>query len=133
MSSKKPNGENDEPHSSGYDGDISDDISESSTDDIESLSSHDTAFEISNEGDDTEYGTIWIGCNVRDAGPGVENDDDAPFGTIWIGCNVREMGLDTPQAVSNSDGERSVEHIEYINELTEEEDSSDENGGSSSK
>ncbi|KAL4863972.1 hypothetical protein BDV12DRAFT_201541 [Aspergillus spectabilis] len=133
MSSNKPNDENDEPHSSGYEGDISDDVSESSTDDTETLSSRDSATESSNEDDDTEYGTIWIGCDVRDAGPGVENDDDAPFGTIWIGCNVREMDLDAPQALSDSDEEPSLEHVEDINELAEEEDSSDGKGGSSSK
>ncbi|KAL5341181.1 hypothetical protein BJX70DRAFT_76777 [Aspergillus crustosus] len=133
MSAKKPNDENEEPHSSGYEGDISDDVSGSSTADTQFLTSRETSVETSDEGHGTEYGTIWIGCDARDAGPGVQNDDEAPFGTIWIGCDVRETVLDARQAVADSDEEPAVEHIEDISDPDEDDASNGRNGGTSSQ
>ncbi|KAL4921431.1 hypothetical protein BDW62DRAFT_198001 [Aspergillus aurantiobrunneus] len=105
-----------EPGSSGYEGDISDQVSEVCTitvsgpppccdfTDDESIS----------ESHESKIGTIWIGCDVRDVGPGVENDEEAEFGTIWIGCSLRDMGFDSYQAFLDSDDQAEVEHIENV-------------------
>ncbi|CBF86863.1 predicted protein [Aspergillus nidulans FGSC A4] len=114
-------GESD-PHSSGYEGDISDQVSET-----RAVANPDTVDEGSSETSETnelETGTIWIGCDVRDAGPGVQSDEDAEFGTIVIGCSIRDMGFESYQAYLNADDQATVEHIENIDEIADVEHSS---------
>ncbi|KAL4882617.1 hypothetical protein BJY04DRAFT_217111 [Aspergillus karnatakaensis] len=130
--SPKENKHNDEnePHSSGYEGDVTEGTSRSNAVETESSSYRDSCIDLSNEDDNTEYGTIWIGCDARDAGPGVESDADSPFGTIWIGCNLRELGLEDRETVQNTNDEPTAEHVEDIDRGR---DSNDGNGGSDRK
>ncbi|KAL3433522.1 hypothetical protein BDV09DRAFT_110109 [Aspergillus tetrazonus] len=114
-------GESD-PHSSEYEGDISDQVSEASA-----VANSDTVDEGSSETgeiNELETGTIWIGCDVRDAGPGVQSDEDAEFGTIVIGCSIRDMGFESYQAYLNADDQATVEHIENVDEIADVEHSS---------
>ncbi|KAL4819656.1 hypothetical protein BDW67DRAFT_134202 [Aspergillus spinulosporus] len=114
--SSNNHGESD-PHSSGYEGDISDQFSEVST-----VADSDTVDESSSETSETnelKTGTIWIGCDVRDAGPGVQSDEDAEFGTIVIGCSIRDMGFENYQAYLNADDQATVEHIENVDEIAD--------------
>ncbi|KAL4996098.1 hypothetical protein BDV10DRAFT_116972 [Aspergillus recurvatus] len=125
------NREESDPHSSGYEGDISDQVSEAST-----VAKSDTVNESSseiNETNEPETGTIWIGCDVRDAGPGVQSDEDAEFGTIVIGCSIRDMGFESYQAYLDADDQVTVEHIENADEMADVEHSSSVAGDSSNK
>lgn len=74
---------------SGYNDDISGTDSEATT----VIAARGTASDKPIEADSEQYesqhndsvtGAICIGCNVRDAGPGVVDDKEAQSGTIWI-------------------------------------------------
>jgi hypothetical protein len=106
-----------DPHSWGYEGDISEQVPEANA-----VANSDTVDEGSSETSETnelETGTIWIGCDVRDAGPGVQSDQDAEFGTIVIGCSIRDMGFESYQAYLNADDQATVEHIENVDEIAD--------------
>lgn len=132
MSSNNHDGDG-EPHSLGYEDDISDQASEVSTITTTSASCSDPTIEDCNESLESDTGTIWVGCDVRDAGPGVENDDEAEFGIIWIGCSIQDMGFDSYQAFLNSDDQEEAEHIENVGVLGDAEDSEITTINSSSK
>ncbi|KAL4923921.1 uncharacterized protein BDV17DRAFT_295924 [Aspergillus undulatus] len=133
MSSKNHNEDND-PHSSGYEGDVSDQVSDASTlVNSEAASSSNATVGTSNKSDESETGIITIGCDARDAGPGIQSDVDAQFGTIWIGCSVRDVGANNKQAFVSSDSECEVEHIQGIRALADEEGSDTEKRDSGNK
>ncbi|KAL3479321.1 hypothetical protein BJX99DRAFT_76607 [Aspergillus californicus] len=130
-----------DPHSSGYEGDVSDNISETSSNGVHPS---DTTGKATTNEDDPEYGYITIGCDLhtlREAGaqltssPRLEprpntltqdgaeyedqsegdRDDDSQFGTIWIGVNLRDLGLNGNHNQEDSDDDATTEHIEDIN------------------
>ncbi|KAL4977635.1 hypothetical protein BDW66DRAFT_31593 [Aspergillus desertorum] len=116
------NREESDPHSRGYEGDISDQISEANA--IANFNTVGGSSSEVNETNDPETGTIWIGCDVRDAGPGVQSDEDAEFGTIVIGCSIRDMGFESYQAYLDADDRATIEHIENVGEMADVERSS---------
>ncbi|KAL4961750.1 uncharacterized protein BDV14DRAFT_119762 [Aspergillus stella-maris] len=110
---------------SGYEADISDEISDSSPIVKTKIStSSNSTIGTNNENNELETGIITIACDARDAGPGVRSDDDAQFGTIWIECSARDMGFDNYQAFLSydSEDEGETEHIEDIGALADRED-----------
>ncbi|KAL5048716.1 hypothetical protein BDW71DRAFT_17189 [Aspergillus fruticulosus] len=111
------NREESDPLSSRYDGDISGQVSEASTV-VNSDIVNESSSKI-NETNEPETGTIWIGCDMRDAGPGVQSDEDAEFGTIVIGCSIRDMGFESYQAYLDADDQATVQHIENVDEMTD--------------
>ncbi|KAL2830558.1 hypothetical protein BDW59DRAFT_18535 [Aspergillus cavernicola] len=134
--SPSPQDEHD-PHFSGYEGDISDQLSEANS---VTSSTSDTTPKDSNNNDESRYGTIIIGCDLRtlrEAGaePELENtsdkasdkasdtdsEDGSEYGTIWIGCNPRELGLDDNHKTEDSD--MQVEYVEDIGKLKDAEGS----------
>ncbi|KAL4943760.1 hypothetical protein BDV06DRAFT_129419 [Aspergillus oleicola] len=124
MSTKNHNEDND-PTSSGYEANISDEVSHaSSIVKTKTAPSSNSTIETNNENDKHEIGVITIGCNTRDAGPGVLSDGDAEFGTIWIGYSVRDMGFEGYQALKSprSEGQGQAEHIEDVGSMADRKD-----------
>lgn len=113
--------EDNDPHSSGYEGDVSDQVSIANTVVDRSKSSKPTqnASDDNDKNSKPEAGTICIGCDARDAGPGVTNDEDAEFGTIWIGCSIRDMGFSNYQEYLTSDERPTTQHIEDVDKSGE--------------
>ncbi|KAL4902989.1 hypothetical protein BDW74DRAFT_180280 [Aspergillus multicolor] len=125
--------EDSDPHSSGYEADISDELSEAST--VTTIEAVNKRSDEDNEPNQPETGTIWIGCDVRVAGPGVQSDENAEFGTIMIGCSLNDLGFDSYQAYLAVDDhdQPTVEHIEVVGEMADVEDSNIVSSDASSK
>ncbi|KAL4800718.1 hypothetical protein BDV19DRAFT_383736 [Aspergillus venezuelensis] len=124
-----------DPASSGYEADISDEVSASSFIVKTETPTSNSTIGTNNENNEPETGIITIACDARDAGPRVCSDDDAQFGTIWIGCSARDMGFDNYQAFLSYDSENEgeTEHIEDIGAPADREDAGAGTSDSSSR
>ncbi|KAL2870660.1 uncharacterized protein BJX67DRAFT_245007 [Aspergillus lucknowensis] len=122
--SSRPQPEDDDPHSSGYEGDISDgfSISGASDDESPSRTSSDEGVDESNQADRE---TVWVGYSSRasatedvtQALAEGENEDDSRFGIIWIGCSIRDMGLTDYRGILDAAYTAELAHIENIQVL----------------
>ncbi|CEL09453.1 hypothetical protein ASPCAL12588 [Aspergillus calidoustus] len=113
--------EDDEPNSSGYEGDISDGSSVNGHGD-ESSTTYESTDEETGHNDEPNSDARWFGYSqpdsasedVVDALAEGENEDDSRYGIIWIGCSLRDMGLSDYQAVINATYTADIAHIENI-------------------
>ncbi|KAL2849554.1 hypothetical protein BJY01DRAFT_142226 [Aspergillus pseudoustus] len=135
------NPEDDEPHSSGYEGDISDGISVNDSGSNDSSTSYESTDEDHSQSDGYNLDTRWFACSrhdlpaedVVDALAEGENEDDSRYGIIWIGCSLRDMGLSDYQAAINATYTADLTHVENITlldgVLVPSEDEEDEEDG----
>ncbi|KAL4780978.1 hypothetical protein BJX76DRAFT_360348 [Aspergillus varians] len=101
-------------HYSGYEGDVSYQVSSPSTSMTTPTPCYKIIIQIGNRGNELKTETIWIGGDARDAGPGLQNDDEAKFGIIWIGCSACDIGPKSYQAFLDSDDQPEAEHVENV-------------------
>ncbi|KAL3446847.1 hypothetical protein BJX65DRAFT_105130 [Aspergillus insuetus] len=117
-----PKPEDDEPNSSGYEGDISDGSSVNGHGGHESSTTYESTDEETGHNDEPNSDARWFGCSQPDSPPEDvvdalaegENEDDSRYGIIWIGCSLRDMGLSDYQAAINATYTADIAHIENI-------------------
>ncbi|KAL2819783.1 hypothetical protein BJX63DRAFT_361535 [Aspergillus granulosus] len=109
------------PHFSGYEWDISDGASSHGSGGNDSSISNESTDEEPSQSDECNPDSRWFGCSQQDS-PAEDvdalaesgNEDDSRYGIILIGCSIQDMGLSSYQATIDATYTADIAHIENI-------------------